>query len=82
LSYTIFCILDGTPISTKLTGLALSFIGVVVISADALVLRWIATDHGTLLLWRRSFLIAGSSAAILSQYQLSSLKALSRADWF
>jgi len=77
-----FCILDGTPMSTKLTGLSLSFIGVVVISPDALVLRWVAMDHGTLLLWRGLFLIAGFSAVILYQYQLNSLKALSRAGWF
>jgi drug/metabolite transporter (DMT)-like permease len=68
--------------STKLTGLSLSFIGVVVISPDALVLRWVAMDHGTLLLWRGLFLFAGFSAVILYQYQLSSLKALSRAGWF
>lgn len=68
--------------TTKLTGLLLSFIGVVVISPDALVVRWVALDHSTLLFWRGLFLILGFSAVIVSQYRLKSLEALIHAGWF
>lgn len=65
----------------KMTGMLLCIGGVTLLSPDVLVMRWVALDHATLLLWRGIFLTVGFGAVVLLRYRRDCLRALTHAGW-
>lgn len=55
--------------------------GVTLLSPDVLVMRWLALDHATILLWRGIFLTVGFGAVVLLRYRRDCLRALTHAGW-
>ncbi|OXS16479.1 EamA family transporter [Zobellella denitrificans] len=53
----------------RLNGMLLSTAGVVLLSPDILVVRWVPLDHGSLLFWRGILLFFGFGAVALYRYR-------------
>lgn len=63
------------------TGLLLSIAGVILLSPDVLVIRWIELEHNQILFWRGLFLTFGFGAVILVRHRLKCLRAVINAGW-
>lgn len=63
------------------TGLLLSVAGVILLSPDVLVIRWVELEHDQVLLWRGLFLTLGFGAVVLVRHQRKFLRAFVNAGW-
>ncbi len=63
------------------TGLLLSIAGVILLSPDVLVIRWVELEHDQVLFWRGLFLTLGFSAVVLIRHRLKCLRAFVNAGW-
>ncbi|SIS68359.1 DMT family transporter [Neptunomonas antarctica] len=66
---------------TRSTGMLYSSIGALLLTPDALVLRWISIDHAEVLLWRGAFLTLGFTMIVLMRHRSKSLSAIRLAGW-
>ncbi|MEH6652188.1 MAG: DMT family transporter [Motiliproteus sp.] len=63
------------------TGLLLSIAGVILLSPDVLVIRWVELEHDQVLFWRGVFLTLGFGAVVLVRHRLKCLRAIVNAGW-
>ena len=63
------------------TGMLYSLIGVLLLTPDALVLRWITIEHSEVLLWRGIFFTLGFVLIVLIRHRLKALSAIKLAGW-
>ena len=63
------------------TGMLYSLIGALLLTPDALVLRWISIDHSEVLLWRGVFFTLGFTLIVLIRHRSKALSAISLAGW-
>ena len=63
------------------TGLLLSIAGVILLSPDVLVMRWLELEHNEILFWRGLFLTLGFGMVILIRHRLKCLRAFINAGW-
>jgi drug/metabolite transporter (DMT)-like permease len=68
-------------LSLPATGMLYSLIGVVLLSPDALVLRWITIAHSEVLLWRGVFFSLGFTLIVLIRRRTRALCAIREAGW-
>ena len=70
---------QGLPVRT--TGMLYSLIGALLLTPDALILRWVAIDHSEVLLWRGVFFSLGFALIVLLRHRTKALRAIVSAGW-
>lgn len=63
------------------TGMLYSLIGALLLTPDALVLRWISIEHTEVLLWRGLFFLLGFTLIVLLRHRTKALSAIKAAGW-
>jgi len=67
--------------STRITGMMYSLLGVLLLTPDALILRWVAIEHSEVLLWRGVFFSLGFSFIVLVRHRRNVVRAIGDAGW-
>ncbi|WP_432471515.1 DMT family transporter [Amphritea sp. HPY] len=70
---------QGLPVRT--TGMLYSLVGALLLTPDALILRWVAIDHSEVLLWRGVFFSLGFALIVLLRHRTKALRAIVSAGW-
>ncbi len=68
-------------LSTRTTGMLYSSIGALLLTPDALILRWISIEHSEVLLWRGVFFSLGFALIVLIRHRTKALRAIVAAGW-
>ena len=67
--------------SKQMTGMLYSLLGVLLLTPDALILRWVVIEHSEVLLWRGIFFSLGFSFIVLVRHRSNAVRALINAGW-
>ncbi|ARD43821.1 DMT family transporter [Colwellia sp. PAMC 21821] len=67
--------------SKQMTGMLYSLLGVLLLTPDALILRWVAIEHSEVLSWRGIFFSLGFSFIVLVRHRRNAVRALMNAGW-
>lgn len=65
----------------QMTGMMYSLLGVLLLTPDALILRWVTIEHSEVLLWRGIFFSLGFSLIVLVRHRRNAVRALVNAGW-
>jgi drug/metabolite transporter (DMT)-like permease len=67
--------------SKQMTGMLYSLLGVLLLTPDALILRWVAIEHSEILLWRGIFFSLGFSFIVSVRHRSNAVCAVISAGW-
>ncbi|MEH6578513.1 MAG: DMT family transporter [Amphritea sp.] len=70
---------QGLPMRT--TGMLYSLVGALLLTPDALILRWVAIEHSEVLLWRGVFFSLGFAFIVLIRHRTKAVRAIVEAGW-
>ncbi|MGY8871255.1 MAG: DMT family transporter [Pseudomonadales bacterium] len=67
--------------SSRSTGMLYSLVGALLLTPDAVVLRWISIEHAEVLLWRGVFFTLGFTLIVLMRHRSKAFSAIRLAGW-